>query len=327
MKVLLVFPETPRAAFNTARGWWNALTHDPDVETVDAVHSRGYYGLPEHYRLSDLPLAKGYDLAIAVWGYQVDGVLPPGAKLGAKKSAIVLTDEPYETAETLKLSTGANAGRYDVVASQDSSTAGQHPAGIYLPVAWDPFLKPTIDVQSGSELFDVGWVGGSDPRRKKWLGFLNRSLGGASWLCVGTVKKPSRADKWCRYYSRLPGWSLPGQGFLPPEHVMGLYRLCRAVINIHRDPSGPVEAESPNPRVYECMALGVPCLNDYRKRLPEGCLVFHTPPEMAAFAKELLVGSGSAVRQAKQSVEAGLAAASDHTYPRRWAQLKQALGI
>ncbi|HWD37925.1 MAG TPA: glycosyltransferase [Fimbriimonas sp.] len=327
MKVLLVFPETPRAAFNTARGWWNALTHDPDVETVDAVHSRGYYGLPEHYRLSDLPLAKGYDLAIAVWGYQVDGVLPPGAKLGAKKSAIVLTDEPYETSQTLKLSTGPNAGRYDVVASQDSATAGQHPGGIYLPVAWDPHLQPTINVQSGCELFDVGWVGGSDNRRKKWLKSLNWQLRGAKWLSVGTVKRPWMSNASCRYYSRLPGWASPGKGFLSPEHVMGLYRLCRVVLNVHRDPNGVVEAESPNPRVYECMALGVPCLNDYRKNLPEGCLVFGSPSEMAAFAKQLLAGSECAAKQAQKSVEMGLALAKDHTYARRWQKLREALGI
>jgi len=292
---------------------------------VDLCNTHGHYGLAEHVTLQGLTEASGYDLTIVVEGHQAHAALPAGARLPSTKAAVILTDEPYHTARTSLFSTGANEGRYDVVASQDDGTTHMHPHGLYLPVAWDPHLKPTMEIEPGSEMFDVGWVGTTEKRRRQWLRSLDWELRGRSWLRIGAKQKSLFCDRERSYYQRVR--IAAGAHFFSPEQCIGFYRLCRLVLNVHRDAAGVVPAVSPNPRLYECMGFGLPCLNDARSGFPSEIISFETPQEMGAFAREYLDGSANAQKRVREAVEAGLALAPQHTYAARWATLRQALGL
>gem|GEM_PF-4459263 len=325
MRVVLVFPDPPRAAFATAIGWMNALASDPDVQQLHLCHTRGYFDLRQDIALDDLLNLPGevtYDLALVVWGRQVFARAPEGRTLGARQRGLILTDEPYETPETVTFNATM---MYDIVGVNDAATVDRHRQGIELLCAWDPALRPVGASPGDAPRFDVGWVGGTDRRRRAWLRRLDWANRGASWLWVGPRIRPWFAASGRSRVERVSYRAEPGKGFYTPAECLGFYHQCRMVVNLHRaDGPGP-PAQSPNPRLYELMGHGIPAVHDSRTQMPPECLRFSHPAEMGRYLRAIRGGSAEAMTRLNAAVEVGRIAAANHTYAQRWATLRLSL--
>ncbi|MCH7905028.1 MAG: glycosyltransferase family 1 protein [Armatimonadetes bacterium] len=317
MHVLIVFPEVPRAVFNTALGWYGACRDDPDVSRVLAANSRGLYGVLQDCPLENVAsMTRNPDITLVIRGYQIHD-LRLGSHLPGQKRALILTDEPYETDRTIEFNTGAFEDTYDVVAVNDSSVVDRHSRGFYLPCASDEFVKvPSVDAK-----WDICYVGTADKRREQWLREIDRANRGASWCLVGPKWKPKRWNKAASHYQRVKMSHTPGSGYLSPEDVACLYASSRLVLNIHRRG----DANSPNPRTYDGIVYGLPILQDARRDTPKSVLQFADPGSMASFSRGYLQNEAGCVDKVKASVTEGLEIRGQHTYSARWREIVRIL--
>lgn len=317
MQVLIVFPDVPRAVFNTALGWYRACKADPNVRRVIAVNSRGLHGVEEDFPLADLASAQLQpDVTLVIRGYQVQD-LQLGRSLPGAKRALILTDEPYETDRTSEFNSGMSEGTYDLVAVNDSSVVDRHREGFYMPCGSDEFVVPPVVDRK----WDICYVGTADKRREEWLREVDRANPGASWCLVGPKWKPKRWDKRASQYERVRMSTAPGQGYLSPDEVAGLYAASRLVLNIHRRGDG----SSPNPRTYDGIAYGLPILQDARPDTPKSVLQFADPGSMASFSRGYLQNEAGCIDKVKASVTEGLEIRGQHTYSARWREIVRIL--
>ncbi len=303
--------------FNTALGWFRAIRADPEVDSLIAVNSRGLHDIKEDHPLSDLSkLESEPDITIVVRGYQVHKLSLKNGLPGTR-SALILTDEPYETEAASAFNSGENQGLYDLVAVNDSATVHRHSSGVFMPCASDEtVLPPKLQPK-----WDIGFVGTTDKKREAWLSTIDRACPGASWCLVGPKWKPKTWDKRSSHCQRVRMSTGPAAGYLSPKEVADLYAQCRIVLNVHRDG----DANSPNPRTFDGIAYGLPIVQDHRPDTPESVVQFHDPGSMANFVREYLNGDAECVKRLNDSIKKGLEVRSEHTYTARWAELKSRL--
>ncbi|HXH62184.1 MAG TPA: hypothetical protein VNI20_12605 [Fimbriimonadaceae bacterium] len=314
MKVAVVFPDVPRAVFNTALGWYRAIKRDPGVESAVAINAHGFYDLP------DEPLDKLTSLDVGVTvvisGRQVHDRMRARSIPGTAK-ALVLTDEPYETQSTALFNSETWAGTYSAVYTNDSSSVGRHQQGRFLPCAYDATVKPE---QYDKKPFDIGFVGTTDDRREQWLGTVDRLCKGRTWCVVGPKWKPRFWDRTHSQHTRVRMDTSPSTGYFSPEEVADLYAKCKIVVNVHREPGS-----SPNPRAFDLIGYGIPAVQDVRADSPSSVVQTETPEKMGGLINAFLEGDELVKELFRRSVNVGLECAPDHTYDARWASVRQDL--
>jgi spore maturation protein CgeB len=175
------------------------------------------------------------------------------------ETAVWLLDEPYEVDDTSSWST-----RFDHVFVSDPATLHRHQNASYLPVCYDPRVHTPC---AGPRSFDVGFIGGGNPTRDRYLGAL--------------------ADAGLLTYVVGGAWSHPGVNAVcrspnvSPAATSAFYRNTRIVVNVFRETHHfnreGIAATSLNPRVYEATACGCLVVSEWR---PE---VETLVPEMPTF--------------------------------------------
>jgi hypothetical protein len=182
-----------------------------------------------------------------------------GALAKQYPSAVWLLDEPYEVDDTSRFS-----GAFQWVFINDPSTLQRHANAHYLPVCFDPHVH--FDPQ-GPRPFDVGFVGGGNPRREQWLNLLAEK--GLLTYVVGGPWHTPALSRLCRSPN------------LPAHETAELYRQTKIIINIFRQQHHynhqNLPATSLNPRVYESLGCGALAISERR---PEVQQLF---PELPAF--------------------------------------------
>lgn len=327
VKVQVVFPDVPRAVFNTALGWYRALLTDPDVTEIACIHSRGYHGVVQDAALEDLPKLPAADVTLVISGHQVARLFAPPLRLPGRKRALILTDEPYETGRTQSYNQGEWKNTYDVVAVNEAATVNLHREGVFLPCATDPEVIPAYSNLGGEPLWDIGYVGTFDSHRERWFRAIADHNPRARWLMIGPKWLPFRRNRAETYHRRISMRTEPGSGYLSPSEVLGFYSLCRLVLNIHREESSdfPGLATSPNPREYDLIWLGLPHVADARANLPVPELGFKTPSECGQFVEGFLGNDVGCQERMKVALAKSAQIRDEHTYLSRWNSLKAAL--
>jgi GT2 family glycosyltransferase/spore maturation protein CgeB len=188
-------------------------------------------------------------------------------------TAVWLLDEPYELDDTSKFSDG-----FTSVFVNDPNTIDRHRNAHYLPVGFDPHIYfPT----SGRKNYEVGFVGGYNPVRKKFLETLNRK--GLLSYVVGEPWQGKGLGKIC-FSNNIPA----------PETAR-LYKQTKIVLNIFRDTHHfnrqKIPAFSLNPRIYEALACGALVVSEYRPELEDTfpkLPVFENSAQLLQVVEELL---------------------------------------
>ena len=190
------------------------------------------------------------------------------------RSAVWLLDEPYEVDDTARFS-----ARFDHVFVNDPATLTRHPRAHHLPVCFDPAAHH--DGDDDARAHAVGFVGGGNPTRERWLARLS-ARGLLSYVVGGPWREPGVAR-------------LALARNLPPAEVAALYRATRIVINVFRDRHHfnrqGIAASSMNPRVYEALACGALVISEPRPEcraiIPE-LPVFESEEELASLVRRFL---------------------------------------
>jgi hypothetical protein len=199
-----------------------------------------------------------------------------------QSSAVWLLDEPYEVDDTSTFSS-----RFDHVFVNDPSTLARHPRSSYLPVCYDPRVHSASLFEPGLRIHDVGFVGGGNPTRDRYLAALGRA-GVLSYVVGGTWSDPA-VTRVC--LSRN----------LNPSGTAALYRQTRIVVNVFREKHhfnrDHLPATSLNPRVYEALACGALVVSEWRPEVdtlvPE-LPTFRTVDECVSIVSALLADPNAA---------------------------------
>lgn len=189
-----------------------------------------------------------------------------GDRFRAWRTAVWLTDEPYEVDDT-----AAWSPRFDLVFANDPNTLDRHRNAHYLPVCFDPRVHSPGDAPRPH---GVGFIGGSNPTRERFLLALAEA-GLLGYVVGGPWREPA-----LRRLCLAPN--------VPAERTAQLYRQTEIVVNVFREThhynARGVPARSMNPRIYEALACGAAVVSERRAETGE---VF---PELPQFdsAGELL---------------------------------------
>lgn len=177
-------------------------------------------------------------------------------------TAVWLLDEPYEVDETSRW-----ASRFDHVFINDPATLDRHQDASYLPVCYDSLVHCA---GTGARLHAVGFIGGGNSTRDRYLGALARA-GLLAYVVGGEWSDPSVQAR-CL------------SGNIAPSQTAALYRQTRIILNVFREQhhfnARGTAATSLNPRVYEALACGALVVSEWR---PE---VDALVPELPTFRTE-----------------------------------------
>ena len=189
------------------------------------------------------------DLVFVVHGRRAAGRL--GSLLKQRRSAVWLLDEPYEVDDTSRWSS-----LFSTVFVNDASTLHRHRQAHVLPVCYEPRLHSD---PGGPRDYDVGFVGGYNPVRERYLGRLARE-GLLSYVVGGPWHDP--ASEKIRLSNNTT-----------PEETARLYQRTRLVINVfrsvhHFNQRGET-GTSLNPRIFEALACGAMVVSEPRPSLVE----------------------------------------------------------
>jgi hypothetical protein len=213
-------------------------------------------------------------------------------------SAVWLLDEPYEVDDTSRFS-----GAFQWVFINDPSTLHRHANAHYLPVCFDPHVH--FDPQ-GPRPFDVGFVGGGNPRREQWLNLLAEK--GLLTYVVGGPWHTPALNRLCRSPN------------LPAHETAKLYRQTKIVINIFRQQHHynreNLPATALNPRVYESLGCGAWALSERRPEVQQlfpDLPVFEEAHDLVIQVKRLLQDDGEYI-QLKRKCQERL---HEHSYASR----------
>jgi len=282
-----------------------------DVFTQGLVHAAEDLGLP--YAHAD---CRATDLADRIGRFRPDLVLVvhgrvAHARLGRHTgvcTAVWLLDEPYEVDDTSRFSPG-----FQQVFLNDAGTQHRHPRATYLPVCYDPAVHQP---GSGVRPHQVGFVGGANPTRDRYLSALARA-GHLSYVVGGDWHAPEVRAK-CRMRN------------VPPAQTAALYQQTRIVLNVFREKHHynreHLAATSLNPRVYEAVACGAFVVSEWR---PEAETLV---PEMPTFRTEaeavaLIAGLLADPARAETLRAACAARLAPHTYAARLRTVLQVAGL
>lgn len=221
------------------------------------------------------------DWLVVVHGRDVPPDLPDDVRKRGTRSAVLLTDEPYELSLSRQYARG-----YDLVITNDPATLETHRAdGLnthYLPLAYDPeVMRPDPEV---TYAYDVAFVGTWFRNRVDFFERLWSEIAPRPHLLSGY---------WLRPGDRLPPEEMPGDSPLAarvkpaivwPEELCRVYQRTRIALNLHRgslwhaNPDA-VAARGVNPRLFEIAGAGTFQLVDDR---PEVRACFD-PDEIPSF--------------------------------------------
>ncbi|MBK8814444.1 MAG: glycosyltransferase [Methylococcaceae bacterium] len=174
-----------------------------------------------------------------------------GRRFNDYRTAVWLLDEPYEVDDTVLTS-----ALFDAVFVNDPSTLQRHKNSNYLPVAYDPHVHTEV---SKKKRYDVGFIGGFNPVREKYLlSLLDAGL--LSYVVGGPWTSP-----------KLKSICLSGN--IPSSETTRLYQQTRIVLNVFRERHHfnrqNIPAHSLNPRIYEALACGALVVSEWRPELAE----------------------------------------------------------
>ncbi len=196
-----------------------------------------------------------------------------GDRFRAYRTAVWLTDEPYEVDDT-----AAWSRRFDWVFVNDPSTLGRHRQAHYLPMCFDPRVH-----RGGDEArrYRVGFIGGHNAARERFLVTL-ADAGLLDYLVGGPWRVPA-LRKLCLAAN------------VPASRTAELYRRTEIVVNVfrethHYNARGAV-ATAMNPRIYEALACGAAVVSERRAEVGEvfpELPQFDTPEELLALVRGLL---------------------------------------
>ncbi len=273
-----------------------------DVITQGLVDAARGLGIAHQTAACDDPrlpdLVKGYapDLLLVIHGRKFRQRW--GARFAAYRSAVWLVDEPYEVDDTVRTSR-----LFDTVFLNDPSTLSRHSNAHYLPLAYNPSIhRPG----TGPKPHDVGFIGGYNARRERYLSALAAS--GLLSYVVGGPWKSAALRKLCL------------SGNVSPAETTRLYQCTRLVINVFREQHHYNRERIPpyslNPRVYEALACGALVVSEERPELLERF------PELPRFtgADQLVSVTATLLRdrpRCEHLLQTATARLSGHSYRNR----------
>ena len=198
------------------------------------------------------------DWAVAVHGMDLPLDLPEDLRKRGTRSALLLTDEPYELERSLVYAKG-----WDLVVTNDPATLeahrAVHPNVIYLPPGFDPaVMKPDA---SASASYDISFVGTWFKERVRFFEALWEEIAPRPHLLAGY---------WFQAGDRVPESDLPGPSPLIgkvkpvvvwPAELCRVYQRSRVSLNLHRGSlwhanPGEVAGRGVNPRLFEIAGAG-----------------------------------------------------------------------
>jgi hypothetical protein len=194
-------------------------------------------------------------------------------RMGSRRSAVWLVDEPYEVDDT-----AAWSQHFGTVFVNDPATLARHRNAHFLPMAFDP----QVYADGGApRRHPVGFIGGSNPTRERFLCRLAEA-GLLGYLVGGPWRAPA-----LRRLVLAP--------HLPHEETARLYQQTEIVLNVFRDRhhfnAAALPAWAMNPRIYEALACGALVVSERRAEIGEvfpALPQFDTPDELVAMVQRLL---------------------------------------
>ena len=268
---------------------------------LNATHAEAYWddpSLPEKVADfdPDLLLVVHGRRFVQKWGLQ---------RFKAIKTAVWLTDEPYEVDDT-----AAWSKDFDYVFCNDPNTLGRHTHtnAHYLPMCFDPQVHRAPDTLD--RLYQVGFIGGYNTVRERYL--LKLAEAGLLSYVVGGPWRALLLRKLCLATN------------VTARRCAELYQQTRIVINVFREThqfnAQQVAAHAMNPRIYEALACGAMVVSERRAEVGEvfpELPQFGTADELATTIGGLLHDPGAmeAMRQRCADLLAG------HGYQNRLAQV------
>ena len=350
MRLAVVYPSAAWSTRDVATGYAKALGQlGHEVLKIDlwqaACRAAGVTQ-PAHYARAMAPEARraalkealaalrGHplDWMVAVHGRDLPPDLPDDLRKRGTRSALLLTDEPYE----LELSR-AYAKGYDLVVTNDPATLdahrAAHPNAQYLPLGFDPgAMRPD---PGAAPAYDLAFVGTWFKERVRFFEALWPTLSGRSCLLAGYWFKPG---------DRVPEEDLPGDSPLRehvkpmiiwPSELCRVYQRTRVSLNLHRGSlwhanPGAVQARGVNPRLFEIAGCGAFQMADARDEVrrcfaEDEVVTFHDAGDCARRIGEWLAPGREADRRA--TAERALRRAlAEHTYAHRAGSLLRWMG-
>lgn len=235
---------------------------------LDLAFAEGWWDDP---RLAEKIDAFAPELVLVVHGRRF--VQKWRDRFRAYKTAVWLTDEPYEVDDTAKWSTC-----FDLVFANDPSTLTRHRNAHYLPMCFDTQVHHG---DAAPRPHTVGFIGGFNPTRERFL--LNLAEAGRLGYVVGGPWRSPVLRKLCLAAN------------VPAQRTAALYRQTEIVVNVFRDThhynAQGIAARAMNPRVYEALACGAVVVSERRAEVAEifpELPQFDTADELLAIVTRLL---------------------------------------
>lgn len=284
MRLAVVYPSAAWSTRDVAEGYAKAFAQlGHEVQGIDlwqaACRSAGATE-PAHYARAMTPGARRAalkeallalrenrpDWMVAVHGRDLPPDLPDDLRKRGTRSAILLTDEPYELEHSLRYAKG-----YDLVVTNDPATLdahrAAHPNAHYLPLAFDPeVMRPD---PRAVPAYDLAFVGTWFKERVRFFETLRPALDGRPCLLAGY---------WFSPRDLIPETDRPGDSPLSgrvkpvivwPSELCRVYQRTRISLNLHRGSlwhanPGAVQARGVNPRLFEIAGCGAFQMADAR---------------------------------------------------------------
>lgn len=244
----------------------DGLRHAADALALE--HAHAWWDDP---RLPEKVAAFRPDLLLVVHGRRF--VQKWGHRLRDWRSAVWLTDEPYEVDDT-----AAWSGQFDLVLCNDRTTLDRHRNAHYCPVCFDPQAHHA----GGPERrYRVGFIGGGNATRERCLLALAQA-GLLDYVVGGPWQSPM-----LRRLCLAPN--------IPAARTAELYRQTQVVVNVFREThhfnARRTPADAMNPRIYEALACGAAVVSERRAEVGEvfpQLPQFDTPQELLELVRGLV---------------------------------------
>ncbi len=241
------------------------------ASALNAAHAEAYWDDP---RLPEKVAAFGPDLLLVVHGRRFVQKWGPQRFKGIARTAVWLTDEPYEVDDT-----AAWSGDFDLVFSNDPNTLDRHLHAHYLPVCFDPAVHQAP--ADAARPHKLGFIGGYNATRERFL--LRLADAGLLSYVVGGPWRSPVLRRLCLAAN------------VPASRCAELYRQTEIVVNVFREThhfnARHVAAHSMNPRIYEALACGAMVVSERRAEVGEvfpELPQFETAQELVAIVETLL---------------------------------------